>query len=248
ENRHFVDVQNIFHQMEQRTLKAAYQFYCSKQIVNAHSAEADTRATMEVLLAQIEKYQDTEFEDKKGKRSKPIVNDVAALHKFTNMNNPVDFAGRMVYSEQGEELFNFGKHKGRKVEEVFNAEPSYYSWMMQGDFPLYTKLKLEEIYSRWNTKRNAERQPKPAQVKPVESKEMPAIQKPVDAEIKTEQPKLVDNKPVYQKPAEAFPKKEFQKTEHRNNQYNKPFKTNDKPAEPVNEDMLKMLADKFKKG
>src|SRR6201991_2454239 len=182
EKRHFVDVQNIFHQMEQRTLKAAYQFYCNKQIINAHSAEADTRATMEVLLAQIERYENMEWEEKKGNRSKPIVNDIEALHKFTNLNSPVDFAGRMVYNDKGEELFNFGKHKGKKVEDVFNVEPSYYSWMMQGDFPLYTKRKQEEIYSRWNAKRIADRpakveQPKPAQAsaltQPVEKPEQP---------------------------------------------------------------------------
>ncbi|MDB5155185.1 MAG: polymerase subunit epsilon [Mucilaginibacter sp.] len=237
ENRHFVDVQNIFHQMEQRTLKAAYQFYCNKQIINAHSAEADTRATMEVLLAQIAKYEGAEFEDKKGNRSKPIVNDIEALHKFTNLNSPVDFAGRMVYNEQGEELFNFGKHKGKRVEDVFNMEPSYYSWMMQGDFPLYTKRKLEEIYSRWNAKRIAERQPKPAQPKPADNQEKP------------EQFNATGNtdKPAAQRPAENQPKNEFHKPDNQNNQQNKPYKK-DEPAKPVNEDMLKMLADKFKKG
>jgi len=237
EKRHFVDVQNIFHQMEQRTLKAAYQFYCKKDIINAHSAEADTRATMEVLLAQIEKYENAEFEDKKGNRSKPIVNDIEALHKFTNLNSPVDFAGRMVYNDKGEELFNFGKHKGKRVEDVFNMEPSYYSWMMNGDFPLYTKRKLEEIYSRWNTKRIAERQPKPVQPKPVENQAKPEQAKVNEA----------TDKPVTPKPAENQPKKEFQKPDNRNNQQNRPFKK-DEPAKPVNEDMLKMLADKFKKG
>src|SRR6202000_3380809 len=102
DNRHFVDVQNIFHQMEQRTLKAAYLFYCEKSIENAHSAEADTRATMEVLLAQVEKYAGVDYEDKTGKISKPVVNDVEGLHKFTNLNRPLDFAGRMVFNEQGE--------------------------------------------------------------------------------------------------------------------------------------------------
>lgn len=237
-NRHFVDVQNIFHQMEQRTLKAAYQFYCSKQIINAHSAEADTRATMEVLLAQIEKYADTEFEDKKGNRSKPIINDIEALHKFTNLNSPVDFAGRMVYNDLGEELFNFGKHKGRRVEDVFNMEPSYYSWMMQGDFPLYTKRKLEQIYSRWNAKRVAERQLKPAQPKAVEPQIKP------ESSAKVEEV----NKPLPQKPIENQPKKEFHKPEHRGNQPNRPIKKDDGPAKPVDNDMLKMLAEKFKKG
>ena len=219
ENRHFVDVQNIFHQMEQRTLKAAYQFYCNKDILNAHSAEADTRATMEVLLAQIERYENQEWEDKKGNKSIPVVNHVEGLHQFTNLNRPVDFAGRMAYNEQNEEVFNFGKHKGRKVEDVFNIEPSYYSWMMQGDFPLYTKRKLEEIYTRMNAKKQAERQAKPAQPRPVEQTPKPEAAKP---EFKKPQP----NKPYE----------------------NKPFKKKEEPAKPVNEDMLKQLADKFKKG
>ena len=222
DNRHFVDVQNIFHQMEQRTLKAAYKFYCGNEIINAHSAEADTRATMEVLLAQIAKYENKEWEDKKGNKSVPVTNDVEALHKFTNLNKPVDFAGRMIYNEEGEELINFGKHKGKKVEDVFAVEPSYYSWMMQGDFPLYTKRKLEEIYTRFSAKKAAERQAKPAQPKPVE-----------------------------QKPAEQTAPKEFKKPDFQKNNNprfeNKPFKKNEEPAKPVNEDMLKLLADKFKK-
>lgn len=235
DNRHFVDVQNIFHQMEQRTLRAAYQFYCKKDIINAHSAEADTRATMEVLLAQVERYAETEWEDKKGNKSIPIVNDVEALHKFTNLNKPVDFAGRMVYNEQGQEVFNFGKHKGKSVEDVLKIEPSYYSWMMQGDFPLYTKRKLEEIYNRWNAKRIAERQPKPVQVKPQE-------------------PKVAETKPAEAKSVETPVKKDFQKPyqQNNNNQYrqdNRPFKKkDDEPAKPVDDDMLKLLANKFKKG
>ena len=152
-DRKFVDVQNIFHQMEQRTLKAAYKFYCEKDIINAHSAEADIRATYEVLLAQLDKYKETEFEDKKGIKSKPVQNDVEALHQFTNMNRVVDFAGRMVYNDNGEEVINFGKHKGRTVESVLDVEPSYYSWMKQGDFPLYTKKKLDEIWARWSKKK-----------------------------------------------------------------------------------------------
>jgi len=232
DNRHFVDVQNIFHQMEQRTLKAAYQFYCDKQIVNAHSAEADTRATMEVLLAQVARYENIEWEDKKGNRSIPVVNDVEALHNFTNLSKPVDFAGRMVFNEDGEETFNFGKHKGKTVEEVLRIEPSYYSWMMQGDFPLYTKRKLEEIHNRFTAKRIAERQPKPAQPRP---------QAAADANTEA-------------KPAEKPIKKDFQKPNYPRNNDNirhdqKPFKKQDtEPAKPVNEDMLKMLADKFKKG
>ncbi|RZM27853.1 MAG: 3'-5' exonuclease [Pedobacter sp.] len=161
-DRKFVDVQNIFHQMEQRTLRAAYKFYCNKEIINAHSAEADITATYHVLLAQLERYEGVDFEDKQGKISKPVVNDVEALHLFTNMNKPVDFAGRMVFNDKDEECFNFGKHKGRTVEQVFDLEPSYYSWMKQGDFPLYTKKKLDEVWTRWNKKKEmarAARQP-----------------------------------------------------------------------------------------
>jgi DNA polymerase-3 subunit epsilon len=226
-NRHFVDVQNIFHQMEQRTLKAAYQFYCKKDIINAHSAEADTRATMEVLLAQIARYEKTEWEDKKGNKTMPVVNDIEALHNFTNLNKPVDFAGRMVYNDKGIEVFNFGKHKGRSVEEVFAIEPSYYSWMIQGDFPLYTKRKLEEIYSRFSAKKAAERHAKPAQPKP----EAPAPAATVSPRI-------------------DFQKKEFTKPDHtktQHNNYNKPFKKPQESAKPVDDDMLKLLADKFKK-
>jgi DNA polymerase-3 subunit epsilon len=250
ENRHFVDVQNIFHQMEQRTLKAAYQFYCNKNIVNAHSAEADTRATMEVLLAQVEKYQNAEWEDKKGNKSIPVVNDVEALHRFTNLNKPVDFAGRMVYNDNGEEIFNFGKHKGKRVEDVFNVEPSYYSWILQGDFPLYTKRKIEEIYSRWMTKKSIERQAKPTPPKP-------AINKPAEAKKEeTPVPKQEYAEKVNPvRPRDNQPKKDFQKNNQQqanqpNHQHNKPFrkKEDDGPVLPVNEDMLKLLADKFKKG
>jgi len=230
DNRHFVDVQNIFHQMEQRTLRAAYQFYCDKQILNAHSAEADTRATMEVLLAQIARYENMEWEDKKGVRSFPVVNDIEALHKFTNLNKPVDFAGRMVYNEKGEETFNFGKHKGKPVEDVFKVEPSYYSWMMQGDFPLYTKRKLEEIYNRLNAKKAAERQPKPAPQKPRE-------------------PEALESRPVETPVRKELNRPEAPKNNNHTKPENKPFKKKDDgPAQPVNEDMLKLLADKFKKG
>jgi DNA polymerase-3 subunit epsilon len=228
DNRHFVDVQNIFHQMEQRTLKAAYQFYCQKDIINAHSAEADTRATMEVLLAQVARYENQEWEDKKGNRSIPVVNHVEGLHKFTNLNRPVDFAGRLAFNDAGDEVFNFGKHKGKKVEDVFNLEPSYYSWMMNGDFPLYTKRKLEEIYKRWNNKRQAERQQKAAEQKPVET----------TAPKTTVTPNI--QKELFQRPApQNTPNKPYE---------NKPFKKKEEPAAPVNEDMLKQLADKFKKG
>lgn len=158
DGRLFVDIQNIFHQMEQRTLKAAYQFYCGKVLDNAHNAEADVRATYEVLKSQLERYKNVEWEDKAGNKSIPVVNDMEALHRFTNLTRPVDFAGRMVFNEQGEEVFNFGKHKGRTVEAVFAMEPSYYSWMMQGDFPLYTKKCLDRIWQRFRAKQKEQRQ------------------------------------------------------------------------------------------
>lgn len=236
ESRHFIDVQNIFHQMEQRTLKAAYKFYCEKEIVNAHSAEADTRATMEVLLAQLAKYEKTPWEDKNGNVAYPVVNDVEALHHFTNLSRPVDFAGRMVFNDDGIEVFNFGKHKGKAVEEVFKMEPSYYSWMMQGDFPLYTKRKLEEIYSRWMAKRNAERLARPA-VKP-EAENIPQTPK-------TDHPadKQAPHKREHQQ--KTFPPR----NDRHNGGERKPFKKrDDEPAKPLNDDMLKMLSEKFKKG
>lgn len=130
--RKLVDVQNIFHKMEQRTLSAAYKFYCNNELVNAHSAEADTTATFEILEAQLSKYKD-------------LKNDVGFLSEFTKMNNNVDLIGRIVYDENNVEVFNFGKHKGKSVKEVLEKEPSYYHWMMNGDFPLYTKKVLTKI-------------------------------------------------------------------------------------------------------
>lgn len=185
-DRKFVDVQNIFHQMEQRTLRAAYKFYCGKDIINAHSAEADITATYHVLLAQLDRYQDVDFEDKQGAISKPVQNDVDALHAFTNMNKPVDFAGRMVYNENNEETFNFGKHKGKCCEQVFDIEPSYYAWMKQGDFPLYTKKKLDEVWARWNKKKEEAKALKQAQLarplpKPVQTDAETVATTPVEA-------------------------------------------------------------------
>lgn len=147
-NRRLVDVQNIFHQMEQRTLKAAYKFYCGKELINAHSALADINATYEVFLSQLQRYEGVEIEDKNGNKYVPVKNDIKALHEFTNLNKNVDLAGRIVYNEQGVEVFNFGKHAGKPVEEVFKTEPSYYDWMMKGDFPLYTKKVITAIKLR----------------------------------------------------------------------------------------------------
>ncbi len=146
--RKFVDVQNIFHQMEQRTLKAAYKFYCGKEIINAHSAQADIEATYDVFIAQLEKYDGVEFTDRKGNKSFPVKNDVGALHEFTNINKNADLAGRIIFNEKNIEVFNFGKHTGKPVEQVLKEEPSYYAWMMNGDFPLYTKKVLTDIKLR----------------------------------------------------------------------------------------------------
>jgi len=145
----FVDVQIIFHRMEKRTLSAAYKFYLLNDLENAHNAMADTKATYEVLKAQIERYDGVEFDDN-GKKTIPIVNSVDALSSFSAFDKSVDFAGRIIYDEKGVEIFNFGKHKGKTVENVLRTEPGYYSWMMQGEFPLYTKkvltaIKLKEL-------------------------------------------------------------------------------------------------------
>jgi len=134
-NRSLVDVQNIFHKMEQRTLVAAYKFYCEKDLTNAHSAEADNIATYEVLEAQLDRYEELE-------------NNVEFLSEFSRRTNNVDLMGRIVFNEEGVEVFNFGKHKGKAVTEILEKQPSYYSWMMDGDFPLYTKKVLTAIKLR----------------------------------------------------------------------------------------------------
>jgi DNA polymerase-3 subunit epsilon len=133
--RRYVDVQVIYHKKEQRTLSAAYQFYCNKDLSDAHSSKADTAASFEVLKSQLDRYSD-------------LQNDVEKLAEFSSFNNLVDFAGRIIIDKDGVELFNFGKHKGKPVEKVLREEPSYYSWMMNGDFPLYTKKVLTEIRLR----------------------------------------------------------------------------------------------------
>jgi len=133
--RKYIDVQVIFHKKEQRTLSAAYQFYCKKDLAGAHSSMADTSATYEILKSQLDRYKDLE-------------NDIEKLSEFSSFNSNVDFAGRVILNENGVEVFNFGKHKGKPVEVVFNEEPTYYSWIMNGEFPLYTKKVLTEIKLR----------------------------------------------------------------------------------------------------
>jgi len=147
-NRKIIDVQNIFHKMEPRTLKAAYKFYCHTELINAHSAEADTRATYEVLKAQIERYEGVKYIDKDGNTSVPVVNDMKALDEFSYFNRNADLVGHIVFNNKGQEIINFGKHKGKVVEEIFKTEPSYYDWMMKGDFPLSTKRTITAIKLR----------------------------------------------------------------------------------------------------
>jgi DNA polymerase III subunit epsilon len=146
-NRKMIDAQRIFHIMEPRNLTAALKFYCGKDLIGAHSAEADTIATLEVLDAQIKRYEGQVVSiDENGKEISPITNDMDVLHKLT-ANNVVDFAQRMTF-KGGVEVFNFGKHINKPVLEVLKAEPSYFEWMMKGDFPLDTKRKLTEIKLR----------------------------------------------------------------------------------------------------
>ncbi len=134
-NRVSVDVQVIFHKMEQRTLGAAYKFYCNKDLDDAHRAEADTKATYEVLKAQIARYKELE-------------NDTKFLAEFSSRKQFADFAGFIAYNGKGEECFTFGKHKNKKVEDVLNEEPGYFGWLLNADFPLYTKKVLTSIKLR----------------------------------------------------------------------------------------------------
>ena len=131
--RKLIDVQVIYHKLEQRTLSAAYKFYCDKNLEDAHTAEADTRATYEVLKAQLDRYPEA------------LQNDMAFLSEYSSFTRNVDFAGRMVYNEQNIPTFNFGKYKGKTVEEVLRRDPGYYNWMLQGDFTLNTKQMLTRI-------------------------------------------------------------------------------------------------------
>ena len=130
-----VDVQTIFHKMEQRTLTAAFKFYCQKDLDNAHSAMADTQATHEVLLAQLDRYQD-------------LPEDILGLSNFATQRKSADFAGFISYNKQGQECFSFGKHKGKTVEEILDQEPGYFGWLMNADFPRYTKKILTQIRLR----------------------------------------------------------------------------------------------------
>ena len=138
DNKRAIDVQVIFHKKEQRTLSAGYKFYCGKILEDAHSAEADTNATYEILKAQIERYDDIE-------------NSVAALSAYSTHSKRADFAGFILFNDKEEEIFSFGKYKGRTVEDVFKENPGYNAWIQNADFPLYTKKVLKAIKERMST-------------------------------------------------------------------------------------------------
>lgn len=145
EGRRLIDVQNIFHFMEPRNLAAAYRFYCNKTMENAHSALYDAQATLDVFMAQLQMYDGKQVQDEKGNFYTPVVPEVTRLSELSSRSKNVDLAGRIVYNDKGEAVFSFGKHKDKRVVDVFAKEPSYYSWMMQGDFPLYTKRVITKI-------------------------------------------------------------------------------------------------------
>ena len=130
-----IDVQTIFHKMEQRTLSAALKFYCNQELINAHSAMADTQATHDVLMAQLDKYNDLE-------------GNINFLSEFTSRNKSADLAGFIIFNKQGEECFSFGKHKGKTVESILENEPGYFGWLLNADFPMYTKKVLTAIRLR----------------------------------------------------------------------------------------------------
>ena len=140
-DRKAIDVQVIFHKKEQRTLSAGYQFYCGKELEGAHGAEADTNATYEILLAQLDKYEDIE-------------NTVDALSEYSTHGKRADFAGFILFNDKDEEIFSFGKYKGRTVEEVFKENPGYNAWIQNADFPLFTKKVLREIKTRMSAPKN----------------------------------------------------------------------------------------------
>ena len=151
EGRNLIDVQNIFHKMEQRTLRAAYKFYCDKDLDGAHEALPDTEATMEVLLAQLERYQETTVVISDTETVGPVPLDMEELAAFCQRQPFADLAGRFVYDEAGEVLFNFGQHKGKLAKEVLKENPGYFGWMMNADFPAYTKKVLQRVQNAMNS-------------------------------------------------------------------------------------------------
>ncbi len=147
EKKNLLDAQKIFFLMEKRNLSAAYKFYCGKVLENAHSAEADTLATYEVFKAQVQRYEGEEVEDLQGNKIGVLENDMKKIHGLIN-ERMVDLAGRFIFNDEGQEVFNFGKLKGKTIEQVLVEEPGYYDWMMKGDFPLDTKRKFTQVKLR----------------------------------------------------------------------------------------------------
>ena len=145
EGVHLIDVQNVFHRMEQRTLRAAFKFYCDKDLEGEHEALPDTMATVEVFLAQLERYKNTTVLDSRGDTVGPVPSDMEALAEFCKMRNNADLMGRLVFDEEGQVVFQFGKHTGKRVKDVLDRDPGYFGWMMQGDFPRYTKRILQKV-------------------------------------------------------------------------------------------------------
>lgn len=148
EGRLMIDAQVIFHMMEPRSLKAAYKFYCGKSLDDAHEALPDAMATMEVLEAMLDRYNGVELVDSKGNVSTPVINDMEKIHVLCERRKKADLAGHIVFNDNNEAVFNFGKYKGVTVDEVFRRDAGYFSWMMNADFPLYTKKVLAELRNK----------------------------------------------------------------------------------------------------
>ena len=146
EGRNLIDVQNIFHKMEQRTLRAAFQFYCGKELDGAHEALPDTEATLEILWEQLHRYQDATVLDSMGEPVGPVPTEMDALHAFCQRQPFADLVGRFIFDEEGEVLFNFGQHKGKRAKDVLRVNPGYFGWMMDADFPNYTKRTLRKVW------------------------------------------------------------------------------------------------------
>ena len=151
-DRGFIDVMNIYMKMEPRTLKSAYRYFCHAELEGAHGAMADTKATYDVLRAMLDKYEGVDFEDGKGNRSQGPTNDMKQLSEFSTHHKNADLSGQIIFDEEGKEVFMFGKHKGKRVEDVFRMEPPYYDWIMKNDFPRYTKKVVTAIKLRMGGK------------------------------------------------------------------------------------------------
>lgn len=153
DDKNIVDVQTIYHKMEKRTLSAAYKYYCNKNLENAHSAEADTLATFEVLEAQLDKYKSTQIEDDNGKLIEPIQNDMKLLAEFTTPKKKADFAGFLGYDKNNEIIYTFGKFKNKRVKDIFIENPGYYEWILKSQFPLYTKYVLKKVKNEFDSQK-----------------------------------------------------------------------------------------------